>query len=346
MISSACSAASCFSILAIRGMLEPSSRSRVRHRLQVGGGGDEGDGQQVDAVLDRELDPVEVDAGRRRQVDAAGDVHPLVRGEGSPHLDLAVDALGLGIVDPQPDRAVGQVDELVVLEVGDPRPGDRDRLGVALELARGQGHVHPRLQFGEVVAQRADPQLRPRQVAQHRHLAPDPLGGAADIGDRLRLAVRRGVGEVEAEDVGAGCDQLLDRRGLPARRPDRGDDLRPPLDVNSGPRSRIRLHPLTVGDHPETRACGAVRRAWEFPGGLQGRANLVRGRVADRDEGRTDCNIDRCNVFPVTPTATDSASPTAPATGWSDRRRPPRRGRSSRPSSAGSPPRPRSRSRA
>ena len=36
-------------------------------RLEVGGGGDEGDREQVDAVLDRELDPAEVAVGRGRR---------------------------------------------------------------------------------------------------------------------------------------------------------------------------------------------------------------------------------------------------------------------------------------
>ena len=187
-------------------------------------------------MLDRELDPAEVDAGGRRQVGAAGDVHPLVRGERAADLDLAVDLALVGVVDPQPDRAVGEVDELVLAQVGDPGPGDRDRLAVALDLARGQGHVHPRLQLGEVVAQLADPQLRPRQVAEHRDLAADLLGGGADRLDRLRLALRAGVGEVEAEDVGAGGDQLLEHRRVPARRPDRGDDLG----------AALRVHRLTV----------------------------------------------------------------------------------------------------
>ena len=59
-ISSAFSAACCFSILAISGMSEPSAAQPLVHRLEVGRGGDEGDRQQVDSLLDRELDPAEV----------------------------------------------------------------------------------------------------------------------------------------------------------------------------------------------------------------------------------------------------------------------------------------------
>ena len=87
---------------------------------------------------------------------------------------------------------------------------------VALDLARRQLHVHAGLQLGDVVAQLADPQLRPRQVAEHRDLAPDPLGRGADRLDRARVAVAVGVGEVEAEDVGAGLDQALERRRAPS----------------------------------------------------------------------------------------------------------------------------------
>ena len=98
----------------------------------------------------------------------------------------------------------------------------------------------PVSQLGEVVAQLADPQLRPGQVAEHRHLAADLLGGGADRLDRLRVALAVGVGEVEAEDVGAGLDQCLEHLRVPAGRADRGDDLGPPAPA---PRSRLSISP-------------------------------------------------------------------------------------------------------
>ena len=88
--------------------------------------------------------------------------------------------------------------------------------------------MHAGLQLGDVVAQLADPQLRPRQVAEHRDLAPDPLGSGADRLDRARVPLSIGVGEVEPEDVGAGLDQALQDVLVPARGTDRGDDLGPP----------------------------------------------------------------------------------------------------------------------
>ena len=146
------------------------------------------------------------------------------------------------VADPQPDRAVGEVDELVLAQIGDAGPLHRDRVAVPLDLIRGEGHVHAGLELGDVAAQRADPQLRPRQVAEDRHLAPDPLGGGADVGDRLRLPLGPGVGEVEAEDVGPGRDQPLQHRRLPAGRPDGGDDLGPAPEVGAGDLA-VRVHP-------------------------------------------------------------------------------------------------------
>ena len=81
--------------------------------------------------------------------------------------------------------------------------------------------MHPRLQLGDVVAQLADPQLRPGQVAEHGDLAPDPLRRGPDRLDRAGVALAVGVGEVEAEDVGAGLDQAhqdVARPSSPGRR--------------------------------------------------------------------------------------------------------------------------------
>ena len=67
-IASACSAACGFSILAISGMSEWRSASRSIDRLEVLGRADERDGEQVDLVVDREVDPA--------QVVGAGGRHP------------------------------------------------------------------------------------------------------------------------------------------------------------------------------------------------------------------------------------------------------------------------------
>ena len=110
-------------------MSEPSARSRSATGIEVGRGGDEGDGEQVDAVLDRELDPAEVAVGRRRQRGRApGMFIPLWEESVPPTSTSQSTPSLLGLADPQADRAVGEVDELVLAQRGDARPGDRDRL--------------------------------------------------------------------------------------------------------------------------------------------------------------------------------------------------------------------------
>ena len=94
--------------------------------------------------------------------------------------------------------------------------------------------MHAGLELGVVVAQVADAELRAGQVAEDRHLAAERGGRLADRLDRLRVFVGAGVGEVEAEDVGAGGDQLLEHAEVPRGRADRGDDLGAPLEVSGG----------------------------------------------------------------------------------------------------------------
>ena len=143
---------------------------------------------------------------------------PLCEESVPPTSTSRVDAAVLGLAHAQADRAVGQVDQLVLAQRGDAGPVDRDRLRVPLDRLRGQLHVHPGLQLGDVVAQLADPQLRPRQVAEHGDLAPGPLRRRPDRLDRARVALAVGVGEVEAEDVGAGLDQAAPARRRPSSR--------------------------------------------------------------------------------------------------------------------------------
>ena len=61
--------------------------------------------------------------------------------------------------------------------------------------------MHARLELGDVVAELADPQLRPGKVAEHGDLAADPLGRGPDRPDRGRMALAVPMREVEAEDI-------------------------------------------------------------------------------------------------------------------------------------------------
>ena len=226
-ISSTFSAACWRSILAISGMLEPSASSRSRTGTRSCGGGDEGDGEQIDFVLGGELDPAEVAVGRGRQRGAAGDVHPLVGGERAADLDLAIDA------SPRWSRARA---------AGSPRRRGR-RAGCRCSSVTpcqetGIRSRSPSISSGS--GSRACPSRARRSRRAARRSAASaragrrgsrprgrPARGGADLRDRLRLAVGPGVGEVEPEDVGAGGDHLLEHGRRPARRADRGDDLGP-----------------------------------------------------------------------------------------------------------------------
>ena len=81
---------------------------------------------------------LEILLGHRRQGgDRAGDVQPLARGHGAPHLHLDVDLVLAGAHrhDAQPHRAVGEVQDRVGLHgVGQAAPGDAHPRGIAGEL--------------------------------------------------------------------------------------------------------------------------------------------------------------------------------------------------------------------
>ena len=82
MIASAFSAACGFSIFAISGMSAPRDPNAALDGLQVLGAADEGHREQVDALLDREVDPVEVGAAGGRQGHLRPrHVQPLVGGD-------------------------------------------------------------------------------------------------------------------------------------------------------------------------------------------------------------------------------------------------------------------------
>ena len=90
MIASAFSAACGFSIFAISGMSAPRDANPPLDRLQVLGAAHERHREQVDAVLDGEVDPVEVGAaGRGKRHVGARQVEALVGGDGAADLDRA-----------------------------------------------------------------------------------------------------------------------------------------------------------------------------------------------------------------------------------------------------------------
>ena len=229
MISSAFSAACCFSILAISGMSEPSSRSRsATGSRSAAVETKETASRSTPCSTANSTQPrspsVVAGAGR------AGDVHPLVGGERAADLDLAVDpAVGLGLAHPEADRAVGEVDQLVLAQRGDARPGDRDRLAVALDLRPGSGSR----------ASRSPARRRRRAASRSAASAPAgrraprprarPVSAASRIASIVRAWRSRSAWEKLRRKTSAPASISCSRTGgVPARRADRGDDLRPP----------------------------------------------------------------------------------------------------------------------
>ena len=81
-------------------------------------------------------------------------------------------------------------------------------------------------ELDDVLAQRADAQLRPGQVLQDRDRAPGAAGGVAHAADRLGVLLERAVRVVQPRDVHARLDHAHERLRLARGGADRGDDLR------------------------------------------------------------------------------------------------------------------------
>ena len=122
----------------------------------------------------------------------------------------------------------------------------------------------------------------------------------ADPVDVLGVLVGGAVGEVEAEDVDSGLDQLAQHLGLAARRPDGGDDLgaarsalaRPSAaGVGCGASAAVRGRGLAARlggglrrpPPPAARSPAAARRRSPAPGRPRPRA--ARGRAGRRRAG-------------------------------------------------------------
>ena len=129
----------------------------------------------------------------------------------------------------QADGAVGEVHDLARVDgVGQPGPRDVHPARVAVRgvLAAHERHVVAGLELGDPVRERADAQLRARQVLQHGHLAAGAAGGLAHERRGLRVLLRRAVGEVQAGDVHPRLDHADQHLGVTRCGSDGRDDLR------------------------------------------------------------------------------------------------------------------------
>ena len=222
------------------------------HRLEVLGRADERDGEQVDLVVDREVDPAQVvGAGGRHARAAARQVDALVGGDATARLDHAADLLAVDLERAQAHPAVGQEDRIALVHCrGEAVPADREQFARAdRALRRRQGELLAGLDLDEPTLDLVEPQLRAGEVAEHADPFAHQLSGRPDPLDVLGVAGLVSVGEVEPEDVGSGRDQTLQHLRRPRGRADRGDDLRPAVighqstSVGSSPGSASPLPP-------------------------------------------------------------------------------------------------------
>ena len=136
--------------------------------------------------------------------------------------------------------------------VGEAGPGDAHVLGVAEALlavawTAGERDAIAGLELDDVVAQRADPQLRAGQVLEDRHRASGAPRGVAHAVDGLGVLVERAVGVVQPRDVHPRLDHPQQGRGLARGGADGGDDLRA-------------AHARKVSIGGSSRVCAGMRR--------------------------------------------------------------------------------------
>ena len=251
------------------------------HRLEVVGPADERQGHQVDPHLDARVDHRQVRLAHRGEGHRdIREVQSLAGGDRPSHLDLHLDVAVPDLAHPQPDRPVRQVDDVVLgHQLGEPGPGDRKPRGVALNLLGREDDPRLGLELDQVAGHGPQPELRPRDVLQHRDLAVGGGRRSAHASHRLGVLLGGAVGEVQARHVHPGPHHGLQHVGLARGRSDRRHDL-------GGPhRGCIHL----CGDL-EVAACGRPRVPERGRPSLsifgQGKAPTKRPLLADRPLGR------------------------------------------------------------
>ncbi len=188
----------------------------LAHRLEVVRAAHEGERQQIHSHLQTRVDQAQVIGADGGQGGGhVGQVEPLSRGHGTPHLDLGHHVLGRGGPDPQPDRSVGQVDHVAGLhELTQAVPRHRQAFRVALHGAGRENEGRARAHLGHPAGHRADAQLRPRHVAENRNPLAHLVRSRPDAPAGLRMRVRVSVREVEPGHVHALLDHALEHGGL------------------------------------------------------------------------------------------------------------------------------------
>ena len=197
----------------------------------VGGRPDEGDGDEVDAVLDAEPQIFAILGGETaRRLRHAGQRDPLVVADPAPDDHPAPDVDAVHLLDRELDHAIVHPDAVVdpdlaqVLGVRDRRAlgGPRHRPRGQRELAAGN-----EIDAGAAaLAERPQADLGALQILKDRDGAAPALAAVADAPDALRVLGVRAVREVQPGHVHAGGDETVELLGARGCRTDGADDLR------------------------------------------------------------------------------------------------------------------------
>ena len=196
--------------------------------MHVGGGADEGEGDEVDAELERELEVVDVLARQRRDRDRhARQVDALVRADPAADDDAAARPALLDPVDPQTDEPVVDQDVVTGLEHVADHGRQDGQIAVRRRSLADDGDLVAPVQDHRL-GQVADAQLGPLEVRDQRERPADLLGDRAHGARPLRVLFVRAVGQVEARRVHPGGRELAQPFARRRRGTERGDDLGAP----------------------------------------------------------------------------------------------------------------------
>jgi hypothetical protein len=216
----------------------------ARHH-DIGGALDEGEGDVVDAVLQRKEavgDVLLCERRNRNRAPGGGDAfaaQDAAGGDGASDAIIAIDP-----DDVEHHLAVVDQELVAQLQRGDEfRVGDGDDVGI---VRRGGGakpefgrHADIGLPTGNV----ADAEFRSLQVGEQRDGAADGFFGFTCGGDAGGVAGVVAVREIEAEEIDAGAEEFLHLERAIAGGTERGEDLGAATDCEHGRAPAIRGQP-------------------------------------------------------------------------------------------------------
>ena len=208
--------------------VETEGGHAVAHQAHVFGRAHKRDGDGVDAVLKRELQiPGVLLRQRGCAHQHAGKIDAFVLAQQAAIHDVAGHVFAVDLVHAQLDQSVGEQNARALLHVfGQSLEGGAHARCRARHLAGRDDELMAGLeQHRQMILEQPGANLGPLQVTQDAQRLVLFLAQLADLPDDGGFALVAAVGEIEADDVDAGADQLANDRLCVGGRPERGDNL-------------------------------------------------------------------------------------------------------------------------